>query len=274
MQNFLKLLMKMLPKILESIAQGRKDSTTQNKPAISKPITPAVKPEASSPAVAPPVEVESIPEISIVTAPVVIEEKLIPTGVFKEVFPKADPIFEETLNTLLKKYKIDTKNRVASFLAQCGHESADFTVFKENLNYSAKGLLKIFPKYFNTETALVCARKPEKIANKVYANRMGNGSEESGDGWKYRGRGLIQLTGKNNYKEFAIDRALPFDTITAYCEGLAGIVDSAIWFWNKNNCNSYADSDDIKAQTKRINGGYIGLLHRTTLYETLKSKLA
>jgi len=192
---------------------------------------------------------------------------------FAEMFPKANPSFVGILNEQLPKNGIDTLNRVASFLAQCGHESAGFTVFKENLNYSAAGLLSTFKKYFNESTAKQYARKPESIANRVYANRMGNGPEASGDGWKYCGRGLIQLTGKSNYAAFAKDKGLPFETITAYCSGVDGLVDSAIWYWVKNKCNLFADIDDILRQTKKINGGVNGLDHRMALYDALKKKL-
>ena len=192
---------------------------------------------------------------------------------FKKVFPNCkDPeVFCNLLDNLLYASGIDTKERVSMFLAQCGHESGGFTRFTENLNYSAKGLRGTFPKYFpDDSTAIAYERKPEKIANKVYANRMGNGPESSGDGFKYRGLGLIQLTGKDNFTAFSKDTGI--DLVTdpeKYRTDLSVIVKSAIWFWNKNNLNKYADAKDILGSTKKINGGTIGLEDRTKYYKEL-----
>lgn len=179
------------------------------------------------------------------------------------------------LLNVLDKYEINTKNRIAGFLAQCGHESADFTILKENLNYGAAGLRSIFGKYFPDDVvAKAYERQPEKIANKIYANRMGNGPESSGDGYKYRGRGAIQLTGHDNYQAFAtsIGQSLP-DTI-AYLETLEGAIESAAWFWKKNGLNATCDADDIVTMTKKINGGTIGLDDRKAHYIKAKSLLA
>lgn len=170
------------------------------------------------------------------------------------------------LPSVISTYKIDTALRLAHFLAQTGHESAQFKAVSENLNYGAKGLRGIFGKYFPTDAlAAAYERKPEKIANKVYASRMGNGDEASGDGYKYRGRGYIQLTGKDNYKAF--DATVPED-ITANPDLVATQYPllSAAWFWNKNGLNAIADkgADDatVTAVTKRVNGGTIGLPDR------------
>lgn len=174
----------------------------------------------------------------------------------------------ETFSNVLPKYEITTVERVAAFLAQCGHESADFTVLKENLNYSAEGLTKVFPKRFpSLAVAQPYNRNPEKIANKIYSDRMGNGSEASGEGYKFRGRGAIQLTGKENYSKFAksIDQSL--DEAVSYCETLDGAIESACWFWKTNNLNALADKTDIVALTKRINGGTIGLEDRKHHFE-------
>lgn len=172
------------------------------------------------------------------------------------------------LITLLPKYDIDTVDRVAAFLAQCGHESLDFTVLRENLNYSAKGLRATFKRYFKDDaTALKYERKPEMIANRVYANRMGNGDEASGDGWKYRGRGAIQLTGKENYSNFAKSIEKPIEETIQYLETLEGALESACWFWKRNGLNEIADKKDIVLMTKRINGGTIGLEDRRKHYE-------
>jgi putative chitinase len=171
------------------------------------------------------------------------------------------------------KFEITTAPRVAAFIAQCGHESRNFTVLKENLNYSAEALDKIFPKYFKNagRDAEEYHRQPEKIANVIYANRMGNGDTESGDGWFYRGRGPIQLTGKDNYTNFANDFFDDPETVIddpdLLCDHIPTSLLAAIWFWNKNGLNKYADEKDIKGMTKRINGGYIGLEDRIKHYD-------
>ena len=164
------------------------------------------------------------------------------------------------------KFQINTPLRLAHFLAQCGHESAGFKATSENLNYSAKGLMSIFKKYFPTEAlANAYQRKPEKIANKVYANRMSNGDEASGDGYKFRGRGYIQLTGKANYTAFGKsigEDILSNPDVVASKYALL----SAAWFFSKNGLHKMADGgagvDTVKAITKRVNGGYIGIEDR------------
>jgi len=174
------------------------------------------------------------------------------------------------LNLLLPKYEINTKSRITCFLAQCVHESAGFTALKENLNYSAEGLQKTFAKYFTAEQAADYARKPERIANRVYANRMGNGSEASGDGYRHCGRGVIQLTGKANYENFskAINKTVA-ETVV-YLGTTAGALESACWFWKTNNLNPLADNEDMKAITKKINGGFIGLEDRVKHFNHIK----
>ena len=173
----------------------------------------------------------------------------------------------ECLNTLLPEYDINTPERIAAFLAQCVHESGGFKAIKENLNYKAASLLKVFPKYFKTEEhAAKYAHNQEMIANLVYANRMGNGTEASGDGFRYCGRGLIQLTGHDNYQAFADSMSTPLEEIVEFLETFEGCVQSACWFWETNDLNNLADSKDIKAMTKRINGGYIGLEDRIKQY--------
>jgi putative chitinase len=172
----------------------------------------------------------------------------------------------DSIPEVASKFGINTPLRVAHFLAQCGHESGGFKVTSENLNYSAKGLMGIFKKYFPTESiANAYARQPQKIANKVYANRMANGSEASGDGYKFRGRGYIQLTGRDNYTQFG--KAIGVDIVSnpdsvSSTYALA----SAAWFWSKNGLNKLADggaSDAVVTSiTKRVNGGTIGLPDR------------
>ena len=180
--------------------------------------------------------------------------------------------YYEALNEIMPQYDINTKLRICHFLAQILHESGHFRYKSENLNYSAKALRSVFPKYFKTdEIAAEYARKPEKISNRVYANRMGNGDEASGDGWKFRGRGLIQLTGMSNYKicgeALGIDLLKLPDLITSdpkIC------VKTACWFWSSKKLNDLADNDDIKTITKRINGGFNGLDDRCKILDLAK----
>jgi predicted chitinase len=180
------------------------------------------------------------------------------------------------LEEALPKYGIaDSKLRLAHFFAQVLHESGCLRFDMENLNYSSDALRRVFGKYFTTkEEADRYARQPEKIANRVYANRMGNRGETSGDGWKYRGRGLIQLTGRNNYKAFAQwigdERILddPDLVSTEYA------VHSAVFFWDRNNLNRLADNDDVVAVTKKVNGGENGLAHRKELLNKASGLLA
>jgi putative chitinase len=186
--------------------------------------------------------------------------------------PAIKPLLPESifnrLPEVIKRYEINTPKRLAHFISQCGHESGGFKVFSENLNYSAEGLLKTFPKYFNAETAAAYARKPERIANRVYANRMSNGNEESGDGWRFRGRGCIQLTGRANYT--AYDQAVP-ENVLENVDLVAGAMalDSAGWFWKTNGLNKIADAGDVTAVTKRVNGGTHGLADRQSRYNAL-----
>ena len=191
---------------------------------------------------------------------------------FKELFPRcADPEgWVDAMNEVFPKYEINTPQRIAAFIAQCGHESGGWRVFSENLNYSAKALNAVFGKYFARagRDAEEYHRQPEKIANVVYANRMDNGDTDSGDGWKYRGRGPIQLTGKANYSAFSADMDVDVvDNPDQVSEDKEIALMSAIWYWNKNGLNRYADSGDIKTMTKRINGGYIGLEDRIHHWE-------
>jgi putative chitinase len=178
---------------------------------------------------------------------------------------KNPQIWYESFAEHFPAFEITTPARVAGFIAQCQHESLDFTVLQENLNYSAKGLRGIFGKYFPTdEIAKQYERKPEMIANRVYANRMNNGSEASGDGFRFRGRGILQITGRANYTQCSRDlfgddclvenpdllRQASYATLTA------------CWFWHKNGLNQICDKGDIVLLSKRINGGTIGLEDR------------
>ena len=168
----------------------------------------------------------------------------------------------EALCKILPDYDINTPERVAAFLAQTMHESGGYKFLTENLNYKAESLCRVWPKYFNAGNANDYAHNPEKIANRAYGGRMGNGPEESGDGFKYCGRGLIQLTGKQNYTKFAESINTPVDEIPEFLATFEGAVQSACWFWESNNLNQYADSGDILTMTKRINGGTLGLEDR------------
>jgi putative chitinase len=169
--------------------------------------------------------------------------------------------------SLAEDYEINTPKRIAAFMAQCGHESGGFVWLTENLNYSAAGLMKTFAKYFpDQSTALAYARQPDKIANKVYANRMGNGPESSGDGARYKGRGLIQVTGKDNYFWFASSLGITPEEASEYMQTFEGAAQSACWFWEQASLNKLADAGDIKELTRRINGAYIGLEDRIKHY--------
>lgn len=176
--------------------------------------------------------------------------------------------------TLFNKFNINTQLRLAHFLGQLQHESG-LKPIEENLRYSAVRLVQVFPKYFNARTAKQYAMQPQKIANRVYGGRMGNGSESSGDGYRFRGRGFIQLTGRNNYTALTkwaqangmdVDYVKNPDLLLNEADALI----SALWFWTVNELNKYADKDDILTITKRINGGVNGLADRKT--QTAKFK--
>jgi len=184
----------------------------------------------------------------------------------EEWFDVAVPLFEE--------YEIDSVERIAGFMAQCAHESADFTRLEENLNYSEKALNSVFGRYFGTgkEDAAEYARNPEKIANYVYmdefrSKRGALGNTEPGDGWRFRGRGVKQLTGRNNYTQFADDIGISAEEAAEYLETKQGALESACWFWKKANLAPIADKGDIVGLTKKINGGTIGLDDRTRRYK-------
>ena len=188
----------------------------------------------------------------------------------KEMIPKNPYVDQwfEAIYEILPEYEITTPQRVAAFLAQCAHESGGFVFLKENLNYKAASLRRVFPKYFPDDAiAAQYAGKGEMIANRVYANRMGNGDEASGDGFRYCGRGLIQLTGKNNYTFFAGSLDIPVEEASEYLQTFEGAVQSACFFWEQNKLNQWADKGDILTLTKRINGGTIGLEDRIKHYE-------
>lgn len=175
--------------------------------------------------------------------------------------------WHSALERCLPDYDINTPERVAAFVAQCAHESGNFKFLQENLNYKAESLCRVWPRYFpNIDVARQYEKRPEKIANRAYGGRMGNGPEETGDGWKFCGRGLIQLTGRSNYQSFADSIETHIDDVPAYLATFEGAVQSACWFWESNNLNQWADKGDILTLTKRINGGTIGLDDRIKHY--------
>lgn len=181
------------------------------------------------------------------------------------------------VNEVVERYSIDNPLRLAHFLSQIAHESGNFQFVRENLNYSAQALLRVFPKYFNSSNVSAYARKPELIANRVYANRMGNGDENSGDGFRFRGRGYLQLTGKSNYKAFS-------DFIGEDCVSNPDLVatkypmDSAIWFFDENNLWDICDRGDtqevVTSLTRRVNGGTNGLADRIQKFNLFNSLLS
>lgn len=178
----------------------------------------------------------------------------------------------KSINKLLPVYGITSKKRVAMFLAQTGHESNNWNTLEENLNYRAATLLKVFPKYFKTQSdANAFAMKPEKIANQVYASRMGNGGPVSGDGYRYRGRGILQITGKDNYREcskglYGDERLLQTPDLLTGKDGALG---SAAWYWHTRGLNVYSDKRDLAGATKKINGGLNGLEDRRMRYDRI-----
>lgn len=164
------------------------------------------------------------------------------------------------------KYEITTSHRICMFLAQIAHESEKFTHTQENLNYSAQGLVKTFPHYFSVSMAPSYVGHPDKIANVIYANRMGNGNATSGDGYKFRGRGLIQLTGKYMYAHCAIGLKLDLGNNPDLLLTPENAAASAGWFWSMHKLNDLSDACDIQGVTKVINGGLIGLTERQSFY--------
>ena len=176
--------------------------------------------------------------------------------------------FLEGINETFEHFEINTPKRCAMFLAQTAHESGNFAATQENLNYSAKGLVGTFKKYFpSPDSTIGYERKPDRIANRVYANRMGNGNEQSGDGFKYRGRGLIQLTGKDNYTNCGLALLMDLTTDPDQVANNPVAVLSAGWFWDTRRLNQWADKGDVLTVTKKINGGTIGLEDRKKHYE-------
>ncbi len=191
----------------------------------------------------------------------------------KQLLPRNQHVsyWHHALEQLLPDYEINTPRRMAAFIAQCAHESGGFTTLKENLNYKPMSLRKLFPKYFDTdELAQQYCSKPNKqaaIANRIYANRMGNGDEASGDGYRFSGRGLIQLTGRATWQEFADSIETSLTDLDEYMQTFEGACQSACFFWESRKLNQWADAGDLITLTKKINGGVIGLEDRKKHYE-------
>jgi len=178
----------------------------------------------------------------------------------------------EALSKVLPDYDITTIPRVAGFLGETFVESAGYTAIQENLNYRPETLMRIFGNHFPgglSEAAQYCNQpnKQEVIANRIYANRMGNGDEASGDGWRFCGRGLIQLTGRSNYTAFAQSINTPVEQVTDFLQTFEGCVQSACWFWEANNLNQFADRNAIDQESRIVNGGTLGLQERRVAYE-------
>lgn len=189
---------------------------------------------------------------------------------FKQIINNDTNEWYDAIIDILPLYEINSDKRIAMFLAQTCHESSNYTRLIENLNYSEQGLLKIFPKYFNATTAKHYTRKPELIANKVYAFKIGNGDEKSGDGWKYRGRGIIQITGRDNYKKYSkiiFDDERLLNNPNQVIDDKKLMITLACEFWKNAGLNQFCDKEDIKTVTKRINGGYNGLEDRSEKYK-------
>ena len=196
---------------------------------------------------------------------------------FNKLFPKAkfSSEFVDAINELFVQYAVVGERRAIA-LAQLAHESLGFSVFVENLNYSKQGLLTVFKKYFNERSAEQYARKPISIASRVYANRMGNGDESTLDGWKYRGRGTVQLTGKQNYTQCSkdlYDDLRLVDNPDLVNSSARVMIEVFCWFWMKNNLNTVCDTQGLIGVTKRINGGINGLVDREKYYKKIKGLL-
>jgi putative chitinase len=222
---------------------------------------------------------ETTPEIAIEQTGQLKSEMLVDMSHLKldRLQGKVPALVLEEIPECAVKFKIDTPLRLAHFLAQCSHESAGFKLTQENLRYSADGLKRTFPKYFPGDIANSYARQPEKIASRVYANRMGNGDEASREGYKYRGRGYIQLTGKNNYtlfNETIVEDALENPDLV--CDKYPLV--SAGWYWNSRVLNEIADlgaNDAVVTKvTKKVNGGTIGLAERITQFRMFYALLS
>lgn len=197
---------------------------------------------------------------------------------FKTLFPTISAASEwhNVLSTELPQFNITTPERIAAFLSQCAVETGGWKYFEENMNYTAKRMIQVWPNIFNEQLARQCDHNPQMVANNAYANRMGNGDVASGDGWKFRGRGPIHLTGRDNYTAFSKDinvaKILDIPDLLVADKNISIL--SALWFWDKNKLNVYADTKDIVKLTKRVNGGSNALAERKALFDKILAKAA
>lgn len=182
-------------------------------------------------------------------------------------------VWISAISVACDQYQINTPLREAAFLAQCGHESNFFKSLEENLNYSAAALMEVWPKRFDVTKALDFARQPQRIANEVYADRMGNGDSDSGEGWRYRGRGIMQITGKDDYRDCSLATGLDLlgNPDLLLLPPAAAI--SAGWEWDRGHLNALADAGEFEKITRIINGGVNGETHRLALYQVCKAAL-
>lgn len=240
---------------IKNIFGGKNSESPKPAPVVSQPVAP------------PPVNVSVTPPIK--TLPFLTPEKL------KTILHNNSDYQEwyKLLIEFLPQYEINTIERVSEFLANSAHESGDFKILQENLNYSKDRLLIVFPKYFNASNVEKYANKPIAIASKIYANRMGNGTEESTEGWRFRGRGLIQLTGKLAYVALSKYIGKTIDEICDYLTTKEGALLGSLFYWKTNNINKIADTKDVAKVRKAVNGGLIGLSDVTARYNTIKKIL-
>jgi putative chitinase len=202
---------------------------------------------------------------------------------FRQMIPtnREPRVWYDIAVDMFKKYDITSTNRIAGFMAQCAHESRDFTALEENLNYSADALNRVFPRYFGSKkrNAFEYARNPQKLANYVYMDEFRTkagalGNTQPGDGWRFRGGGIKQLTGRNNFAAFGSTVGMTAEEAADYVRTKKGAFESACWFWKKNNLNRFADKDDIVGMSRKVNGGTIGMEDRVARYERAKRILS
>jgi putative chitinase len=198
---------------------------------------------------------------------------------FRQMIPtnREPRVWYDIAVDMFAKYDITTTNRIAGFMAQCAHESLDFTLLEENLNYSVDAINRVFPRYFgpNKRNAFEYARNPQKLANYVYMDEFRSktsalGNTQPGDGWLFRGGGIKQLTGRSNFAAFGSTIGMTAEEAVSYVRTKKGAFESACWFWKKNNLSRLADKDDIVGMSRRVNGGTLGLKERITRYESAK----
>ena len=276
--------MDIIQKIIELLIKifSRKNSASLNVPTsphrVVLPTPPPDRPSTPIPPSPEPTMAESAtPTTQNPEQPIILENTgfLITVEQLKQIVPTLqDSKCREYLLCLLQimnEFSINTPLRVAAFIAQTAHESSGYTTFIENLNYSAQRLLQVFPHKFTQAIAINYDRQSQKIANYIYANKIGNGDEASDDGWRYKGRGVIQVTGRSNYKACGTELGLDLIAFPELLEQPLNAFRSAGWYWKSRNCNALADSTDFIELTRAINGGLNGLDDRKAYYGRAKS---